>query len=245
MAIKNQIQEEYDKSINDFREHPNESLGSIFPVAGGIAAVVGFLVAYIMFIVNGGYTNQIEIIEKSGFNKAFTWGTVPVLYGGVMLFVIGLFLVAQAVVTMRTYFQEATKSKKAVMITDLILIVLAIITMIVFDAINDSDEATKTFYIVFTIVSLVLFFTFIGLILSCECRWMAVRIIQLIMVAFIILPVLLLFLENVIPLVIFVIVIAALFLGAWITITIMKRKKEHKGEQKESPSDTQKLEQKD
>ena len=50
-------------AIKDFKKDPITNLGIIFPVLTGVVAGIGFVIALIMFIQNGGFTTQIDTIK--------------------------------------------------------------------------------------------------------------------------------------------------------------------------------------
>ena len=69
-------------AIKDFKKDPITNLGIIFPVLTGVVAGIGFVIALIMFIQNGGFTTQIDTIKDGniyGEGSGFTTGIVSVL----------------------------------------------------------------------------------------------------------------------------------------------------------------------
>ena len=88
-------------AINDFRTNPLDSLGKLIPIAIGTVALIGFAIAYIIFIVKGGYTAQVSIFKSQGMDgveEAFTEGTVHIIYHGIVSIIINvLFLPVEVI----------------------------------------------------------------------------------------------------------------------------------------------------
>lgn len=224
-------------SIYNFKENPLDSLGQIIPVLIGLTAFIGFIVAYVMFVVSGGYTNQLEYIKENSFLKeeAYTSGTVHIINQGIVSMIINALLCAQFVVIMITYFKREPKFMKAFAIIYMVLIgcvygfrtiLIAILTnkIILPDStlhkmvdlldkmnIESFDIVTSAAFDVI-LIGIILFLT---LLLVAKNRWMVGHGTVAFLIAYVVFPLLLLCLENIIPLVLGVVFLVILGAVMW------------------------------
>lgn len=214
-------------AVQTLRENPLDSLGLLFPAASLFIAIIGFVIAYVSFLVNGGYTEQISIIKQEDFVEAFTTGTVYIMYENVIKNSI-LFLVAGAVIVMITaYFRRENKMKKVLLTVDLAVCAMAGGILAVFIAVDTGKiklsethetaireavergelQALKSFLFGIAVVVLVsVIFVLIALLVS-QVRWMLFYNVGSCLISFAGLPILLLVLENIIPLALEIVVI--------------------------------------
>ena len=83
-------------SIKSFKEQPLNSLGQILPVGMVSTSLIGFLVAIIKFVLNGGFSKQISEIDRdfvNGISKGFTYGTSEILTSGIVSKTISIMLI--------------------------------------------------------------------------------------------------------------------------------------------------------
>lgn len=226
-------------SVKCFTKEPIDNLGFLVPMIMAIVSVVTALVGYILYIVQGGYSNQVSLIKTSGTDgiyQGFTSGSAGLLTSGTIAKVIWILFLVQMIVMLISYFKTVGKAKKIIMIIDLIVltIVIALFTVVVMISIGSlvfSEEqmmsALSTFegmtvnlktvlitYAVFAVISVV---TFLVLVLISECRWMLGYGMISLGVNYIAAPLVVLLLENIIPLVSGIAVLAiiglVIFLG--------------------------------
>lgn len=226
MTIKEFVTEnKYDtiSSIKNIKEQPLESLAQIFPVSMVCTSAVGFIVAIVMFIVEGGFSNQITAIKDDlgGISEGFTFGTASILTSGVVSTIISVFLLAEIVVLVISYFKTESKAKKIAVGICLgiggVLFGFAGFFLAVEFGVTSSEKAemilmnmlsnldgmqTDTIVNGLKIIALIgvaLLIVFIVLMLISQNRWIIKNSTIAILISYIILPLALLLIENVIP----------------------------------------------
>lgn len=241
-------------AIKSFTEEPIENLGRIIPFLVVVIGVVVFLIAYISFIVKGGYANQIKIVSEKGIFyawKGFTSGTSKIVMHKLVSRMIYLLCGIQFILLTIVSFKEAAKWKKIFMTVVLSLIALLGIATLVFWGIGTyfipiSEELAiilkdmynsldlRLCFIIYVLSWAVLSITFAVLLLTNRFRWMMGYIIKTVAGVYILVPLVLLLLENVIPL---VLVIIALVVVMVIVISVCWVGSGHTVDLKSSNSD--------
>ena len=110
-------------AVSNFREAPLKYAAAIVPGVLIAAAVVVWIAAFVLFLHNGGYFAQLNLIQGGGtsFEDTFSDGTVHSFYSKPFSIISTLLLITQIVLILISYFKSATKGKKIAMITALIL----------------------------------------------------------------------------------------------------------------------------
>lgn len=200
-------------AIEDFGTDPLDSLGELIPIAMGGTALIGFVIAYIIFIVQGGYTTQVNIFQLKGMNgveEAFTYGTVHIIYGKVVSSIINALFLGQIIVMMITFFANESKMMRIFAIIDFALFVITLITSIIMTMVSirtiqrDVAHAARIVFL----AAVILLVIFVVLTIIAESRWMLGHGVVALLVSYIFFPLLLLFLENVIPGIVGLIILA-------------------------------------
>lgn len=192
-----------------------------------IPFAVGFIVtifAYIRFLVSGGYTNSIDLIDRNGFipedtGNNFLPGTSNYLYSNYLLPVIAIILIAALIYAIRVMW--VTEERKIFKISSVVLLVLGTLAPFIvffislfansYDAYAGLLEGTITWAIVFCGASLVL--GFVLLTRNPNSKAYFIRTISAAAAYFVVFPLLLWICENAIA-------IGAFIIGA-ICIMIM------------------------
>jgi len=221
--VKN-IFERVKESISDFTSDPINNLGFLIPVLIGLITFISGVVNYIKFIVAGGYSSQISATKEfgifDGYDQKFTTGTVGLITSGIVgKILLGLVLV-EFVLLMINYFRTSGKAKRIVMIVDLVILAIQTIltTTIFWIAIGNlviSEEAAyealkpldgisinpKPILITYAVLTLAALICFLVLVLiTRDCRWMIGYSAVALAISYIAIPLVFLFLQNVIPL---------------------------------------------
>ena len=90
--------------------------------------IVGAVIAYVMFINNGGYDKQLTMFKEHGFlHMSFTSGTVSFVYGKIFGVLIGILLITQLILCIVSLFKNAKTVSKVFLY---ILCVLSLVTWI-------------------------------------------------------------------------------------------------------------------
>lgn len=206
-------------SIKDFNKNHINNFGFLIPIAMSLTSIISAVVGYIIFIAKGGYSTQFLHIKQSGIDgitKSFTTGTSGFLTGGIVLKIVFFLFLAQLVVMLIAYFRESEKAKKILMIIDLSLFAIVIIaSVVIFLIANGSIEAyqnqlvlnIKTIKTIYCILALLALVIFIVLVLISKCRWMLGYSVLCLALNFIVMPLIMLLIENIIPLVLGIIVL--------------------------------------
>lgn len=223
-------------TIKNFRGNTLVSTAYLIPIIMILVSLIAAIIGYIQFIFNKGYNNQISLVKEFGFkgvSEGFTSGSSGLLISGYIPKIIWVMFLIQMIVMLITYFKNAKKVNTIIMIVDLVIllqmivlylgylyyprIVLAIFENIQIVTVLLFRDPTISFQVLFISligVAVASTVTFIVLVMKNKCRWMFVNGIFSLAVNFIILPLLVLLLENIIPLVvgiIFLVVFGGIF----------------------------------
>lgn len=114
--------------IQEWKQTSMEDLANNIPVVIMAVAMIAGVIAYIMYIVNGGYPAQIADIKEYGFlsDRMFTAGTTGLVLGGIAGNIILLLLLAEIVVLSLVYCRICKEGKKTALIVSGVLILVQI-----------------------------------------------------------------------------------------------------------------------
>ena len=220
-------------SIKSFKEQPLNSLGQILPVGMVSTSLIGFLVAIIKFVLNGGFSKQISEIDRdfvNGISKGFTYGTSEILTSGIVSKTISIMLIVELFVLVVSYLKTETKAKKVIVCTcfviDIILFgMVDLILLIGFGKINLSKETEMKILDFLSIfegvkkatvlnglkiivaMGIVAFILFIVLMFLSKHRWMIKNSAVALLISYVIIPLVLLLIENIIPMILGIVVV--------------------------------------
>ena len=226
----NNTMDEVVNAVKSFTKNPIDSIGILIPVLIGLTALIGFITAYITFIVNGGYTEQIELIKTNGIdgiNKAFTSGTIYIIYSGIVPGIISVLFVVAFIMMMIAYITRESKAKKIIMIVILSFIALIGGIILLIDTIYErkvepvtaqeisilellDDFNMPMIILVIAVLALLLVVSLFILLFTAKSGWMVKHNITAALTSFVGLPLLLLFLENIVPLFAGIVVLAVI-----------------------------------
>lgn len=236
-------------SIKFFNEQPLNSLGQIIPVGMVVASMVGFIVAIIKFIIAGGFSNQITALKGDffgGISEGFTSGTASVLTSGIVSTIISILLFVELLVLVISYYKTESKAKKIVAsiclgIGIILFGVAGFVLAVGFGVINLSEQMEMKIVEMLTvfdgmqtstivnglkitaIIGVVALIVFVILMLVSEHKWMIKNTVFALLLSYIILPLVLLLVENIIPMIVGVVAIVviggAIFLGGKIFLS--------------------------
>ena len=205
-------------SIKNFTKNPIENLGLLIPFTMILVSFISAFIGYIFFIVHDGYSNQISSIKELGFDgidQVFSSGSSRSLISGNIPKILGILFLIQMVVMLISYFRNAGKTKIIIMAIDLVILAMVIAlfpivagslfmapeqfinAFIPFEGITIDLKKVLITYAVFAGSS---FIVFLILILISKCRWMLGYALRSLIMDFIIMPLGVLLLENIIPL---------------------------------------------
>lgn len=235
MTIKEFITENKDdtlSSIKNIKEQPLESLAQLFPVSMVCTSAIGFIVAIVKFIVEGGFSNQITAINGN-ISEGFTFGTTIILTSGVVPTIISIFLLAEVILLLILYFKTENKVKKIAVVICLgigsVLFGFAGFFLAVGFGLISSEKAEIILLNILSnfdgmqidtivnglkiiaLIGLVLLIVFTILMFASKNRWIIKNTFIALLISYIILPLVLLLIENLIPMLIGLITIA--FIG--------------------------------
>lgn len=199
--------------IRNFSQSPTESLGFLIPLVTFLISVVSAIVGYILFIVRDGYIQQISYISElgiDGITQGFTSGTSGILIGGNIPKIVGILSLLQYVVVLIVYFKSVEKTKRIIMIIDLVMTVLTLVFSIAyFEGIvafaYTASKNTLTGICIALVIILFTVFTF--LVVKSESKEMFMKLVLCLLFHFVFMPLLMLLAENIIPLVAGVVVL--------------------------------------
>lgn len=212
------------ESIKGFSSDPINNLGFLIPMAICLTSIVTGIVTYIMFIVNGGYSSQVGSIKENGLDgisEGFTSGTTGMMVSGIVDKILLALVVAELIVMLINYFKNRGKGMRIAMIVDLVVmgVVIALSTVVFWIAVGElvfSEEqlyqalgkfegvtinlrAILIAYVAVTLVSAICFIVFT--LITAECRWMVGYTALSLVFANIVMPLFFLILQNIIPII--------------------------------------------
>ena len=169
------------------------NLAVLIPVAISLIVLINGIISYIMFIVNGGYTTQIELTKElgifEGYDEKFTKGTTEMIYAGIVGKTLVVLFVGQFILLMINYFSNSGIAKKILMIVNLLLIVGFIIYF----------KGTLSTYALLSLIPIL--GVIVLVLITDDCRWILGYTAISAGFSYIVVPLVFLFLENIIPLV--------------------------------------------
>ncbi|MBB2182797.1 hypothetical protein H0486_07900 [Lachnospiraceae bacterium MD1] len=232
-------------SVRNFKVNPIDNLAVIIPALIVLTMVIGWIVAFIMFIVDGGYLKQITQIRLSGFGfdgvkKSLTNGTIHILYGSFVGTIVKVLLCSQSIIILISFFKKATKVKRVIMIIDLVIagiIIVGILLLIwlyigkirlsdsqiisLINFLNGIDKQKKQlFLIVLVVVVVAIVISALVLILTSESKWMF-KDGSLAALSFLLFPLALLLVENIIPLIVGALFLAIIACVIWLILYLV------------------------
>lgn len=225
-------------SIKYFNEQPLNSLGQLIPTGIVTTSMVGFIVAIVKFVISGGFTNQITVLKGDfygGISEGFTFGTVSVLTSGIVSTVISILLLAELIVLIISYYKTESKVKKIIAsiclgIGIVLFGVAGFVLAVGFGLINLSEQMVTmiaemlTFFgdvqtstivnglTITAIIGAVALIVFIVIMLVSQHKWMIKNSVIALLFSYIIFPLTLLLVENIIPLIALIVIGGAIFL---------------------------------
>ena len=232
------------ESVKDFTSDPIKNLGYLIPILIGLITFISGVISYIKFILDGGYVNQVNATKEfglfSGYEEKFTSGTTGMITAGVVGKMILALICIELIFLMINYFRTSGKAKRIIMIVDLVVIgiQIALTTTVFWAAIGNlviSEEAAyevlkpfegmsinpKAILITYAVITLVSLICFLVLVLiTKDCRRMTGYSAKALAVAYLGLPLVFLFLQNIIPLATGVIALAVIGLVIFIGFKI-------------------------
>ena len=209
--------------IKNFKDDPIGSLNYLINVVVFLMAIIGGIVSYIVFITNGVYAEHIEIFKENGIggmSEAFTFGTIACFTKGIPGIIAICLIITNIILSTIAYIKVSGIFKKVAIIIDLSIFTLSGAFLVFFDAVGKGLFGTdfnsdNIFIQLFNKINnmetfvLVLMGIFAGsalllivlLIITHESRGMFYNTFLNSILYFAAAPLLVLFLENIIPLV--------------------------------------------
>jgi hypothetical protein len=226
-------------AINNFKGDIVNNLAVIIPSLVILTMTIGWIVAFMIFVVSGGYSSQIVMIKSNGFSfdavsAAFTNGTVHILYGKIVNLIVGALLCAQVALFLRSFLKESTKIRRITMIIDLVImgffavgtVFLGLIytrkielfekqTLISSIMDGSAGQGIRIVLLAVTVITIAVVISLIILILKATDKWILGHGSLAALLAYTVLPLLLLFVENVIPLIAGILLLLAIGAVIW------------------------------
>lgn len=220
--------EETKNSLKNFKSQTLSSLAQLIPIGMVLVSIVGFIIGIIKFVLSGGFSNQISLLNGDlfgGFSKGFTYGTVGILISGIVPKIISVFILLELVVLLVLYYKTENKIKKIIVSICLgliviffngILLILGMINiskpaqvkimemLIVFEGIKLSGGSNGL--VLMGIIFIIAFIVFLVLIFISEYKWVIKKSMLALLLSYIVFPLALLLVENIIPIIIGIIV---------------------------------------
>lgn len=211
------------ETIKEIKKNPIGNLSLLIPVAMFLIVFVTGIVSYVMFIVKGGYTAQINSVKESGifegYAERYTLGTVKMIFNETIIKIVVVLVAITFILMMVNFFLYNGKVKNVIMIADLILLVtqgklfVEVFQYFLMGVCNSKENIYDKFavfeqsglnlkmFFVVLVVALVVFITYIAfLVTTDECEAIIKRTLESLLASYGIVPLVFLFLENIIAL---------------------------------------------
>lgn len=228
MKIKEFIKENIEETVTSvklLKEQPLHSLGQILPVAMILLSILGFLIALIKFITQGGFSSQLSSLNNDFFQgviEGFSLGTVNILTSGIIPSLILSIAIGEIIIIIISYFRTENRNKRilvgacsgiAVFFIGTAGFILAVgfgklrlseaMTLKIYEFVSIFNGIPSSLFImilnILTFVGLVCLAVSAVLVIRSEHKWMFKNTATALFVNFICLPLVLLILENIIP----------------------------------------------
>lgn len=223
------------KYLKVFKQDPLNGLGKLIPILIVLAGSVGLLYAYILFLLNQGYGEQITCLKENGIEgivKIFTLGQVEMMYKGVLPIVVCCLAGIEILVMVATMFKREPmicRILAAIGLGILVLFICFIGGILFVDSLDNElsqkvqeivqialygprPSSYRTLSLIIVCVVSVAALIFLIIVVIAKSRWMLWHCALALVISFVGLPLLLLLLENIIPLTIGIIVLGVVVL---------------------------------
>lgn len=226
----------------DFKEKPVDTIGRIIPIFIIVIAIMTGLVSWITYIMQGGYATQIELLKSKGIGgieEAFSFTNRQGINGTIMQVGTWSLFAAEILIMLVALFMKSATWKKIMMAVTLCLSgVIGLVTYFaykIFDFwengfsnvklteeqistfIKVAQEAKGSFSIkIYAAIVCILALVFVVLLLLEENRWMLKKSVVAMTINYLAVPLVLFLVENVIPLVAGIVLIAVIVLVAYL-----------------------------
>lgn len=235
--FKTNLYQEIVKQIKNFKDSPLENLCYLINVVGFLMAIVGGIVSYVIFITNGVYAEHVAILKENGIGnmkEAFTSGTVSYFTKGIPGSIALLLVLTNLILSIIICVKNSGIAKKIAMFVALSLFGVTGIFFFfyflaasgffghnynsdnIFIQLYNKTSNMETFLIVFTCILLAsIILQIILLCCTYETKGIFINTLYMAIAYFIAIPLIILFLENIIPLVagaVYIIIIVAILL---------------------------------
>lgn len=196
--------------IKEIKSNPIYGLGMLSSAMTIGISCIGAIVAYIIFCVQGGYQQQIEIIKNKDIDGAVTNGNVSIFYDGGMSIVLMLLIVIALLLAIIYFFMQETKKKKTVVVIDLVcagLLAVFLLNESFFSRLLDKFGKNNGNYIIgaFFVLGALIVILFWYVMMHSESKRMFRCLYKVAIATYIIIPILLYLLENIITSVIYIV----------------------------------------
>ena len=103
------------ETIKEIKKNPIGNLSLLIPVAMFLIVFVTGIVSYVMFIVKGGYTAQINSVKESGifegYAERYTLGTVKMIFNETIIKIVVVLVAITFILMMVNFFLYNGKVK--------------------------------------------------------------------------------------------------------------------------------------
>lgn len=210
-------------AIIDFQENPFANLSIIITTLAMTSLVLLAIISWILFIAHGGYKEQFALIKDLHLIKALSATAATSYFSNITIIINSILFVISILVITVEYIIKATGVKRNIMIVLQALIILLGIIPLLISLFAGGEFFNNFFYtymqryafaIVITWAVLVFGSLITSIILLCKSEVMPIfkSLLKSMLLAYIVLPLLLLGIENFIPFLI-IIAISAIVLG--------------------------------
>ena len=217
-------------ALNSIKSTPINSLSHILPMIMMFTSLIGFFVAIILFSVTGGFSTQLNVISENWINNvknAFTYGTVNVLTSGIVSKIVLMIFLIELILLTILFYRTASKVRKTLATICLSMTVVSFGLFFIINGvvINNPNFSNRDIYEFFcntnsmqsiSVVQIILLMAFLTILLYLvfiyvsEYRTVVNKALFSLLFSFVAMPLILLLIENIIPLFLGIIALALL-----------------------------------
>lgn len=218
-------------TINENRKNalqsPVHKIAAVLAALLALAGLVSGLVRYIQFIVHGSYKEQLMKLAEDPLSAkiAFSKGNTALITSGIAYSIFTLLIILSMIMILAVYLKYAHKALKVVMIIDFLLNIISVVMCIVsiitlikriweqqeeewpsfITQLEDKPDPTVApalmFILFFLAILFTLFVAFVLMLIAKETRMMSVNLLIAWAFSNLLIPLVVLLLENIIPIV--------------------------------------------
>lgn len=214
------LKDDLEDVFYDLKHEPLRGIGALIPKIMVMISVVGFVVAYVKFIMSGTYPEQYYTMLSGEVFEAVTMGTIPMMYHKVIVIPIVVLFLIQLVMVLLSFFVYGGGKGKRRVFASLIVVLLSAVGYGILTLVHKNLSE----WVVGLLVKILAVIVFIALLVAVisilveETSQVLKAGINALLLCGVVLPLILAALENIIPLFWIILIGGVLLFFLWIFV---------------------------